>query len=284
LTLALGLTPGIGGKTIARVLARQDVLGREPGEMLTYSPEVLREEFGLTMRAAAAWHARARELVNEARGLEERLARHGVGIASAADAHFPARLEQFDPDPPGLLFYFGNARLLETRTFCVMSSRRSPPEALRLGERLAEEGVLASEVLVCGHDTPEYQAWAVVPLRWGAPRVLVLDRGLYAALGGDLSQEPFRAARLWRHEFDPKTDLALTTLAPDQAFAPSANQMRDRLIAGLSMRLDFVKVAPGGNMERLLRRGLKAGRAVRVSATSQEAEAYRAAGATVLTD
>ena len=123
------------------------------------------------------------------------------------------------------------------------------------------------EVVVSGHDTPEYQRSALVPLRWGAPRILCLDRGLFPALGENLTEEPFRAARLWRYQFDPKTDLVVTPFRPESNYPKKSanNKTRDRLIASLSMRLDFVEVAPGGNMEALARMAIKAGRSVRVS-------------------
>ena len=40
---------------------------------------------------------------------------------------------------------------------------------------------------------------------------------------------------------------------------------RDRLVASLSRRLDFVIVNPGGNMEKLARLALKCNRPVRIS-------------------
>jgi DNA processing protein len=42
------------------------------------------------------------------------------------------------------------------------------------------------------------------------------------------------------------------------------NQVRDRLVAGLSQRIDFVKVSPGGNMEKLAKMATKAGRKIEV--------------------
>lgn len=282
LALALGLTPGVGGKTLTRVLARNDVLGREPSRFLKLSVESLREEYRLSAKAAQTWVEQGKGLVERAMDLEARLDRFGVTLVTAADAHYPARLEQIDPDPPPVLFLHGNARLLETRTFAVLSSRNTAPAGLREIERLAEEGVLAGEVLATGHDTPEYQASAVVPLRFGAPRILVLDRGLFAALGENLDQEPFRAARLWRYQFDPGTDLAVSSTPPDTPYSARGNRDRDALVAGLALRLDFVAVAEGGNMERLARRAIQAGRPARVSDLSPGYREIAAVGAEII--
>jgi len=263
--LLLAMTPGIGGRTVTRILARNDLLGREPEAFLNLSEEALREEYRVPARGAAYLAAHGPRLPERIEPLRARLEGLGVSLVTSADVHYPQRVEQMDPEPPGLLFLYGNTRLLEAPSFCVLSSRNSPPAALEEIERLAEEGVLASEVLVTGHDTPEYQRSAVVPLRWGAPRILCLDRGLFRALGENLVEEPFRAARLWRYQFDPTTDLVVSPFRPDAGFVGVNNQVRDRLIACLSARLDFVDVKPGGNMEKNARLALRAGRPVRVS-------------------
>lgn len=251
-------------------------------EFLGLSAEALREEYGLSDKAAAALSAPRAAAVEEAGKLFERINRLGVTMVTPADAHYPTRLEAFDPDPPGVLFLYGNVKLLNAPTFAVLGSRRTSAAALNQLEALAEEAVLAGEVLVAGHDTPEYQRSAVVPLRWGAPRILCLDRGLFQVLGPDLKNEAFRAARLWRYEFDPHTDLAVSAFLPDARFVGVNNQVRDRLVAGLAERIDIVHMAEGGNMERIARMALKAGRKVRVSDRCIQYPAFRDVGAEVI--
>jgi predicted Rossmann fold nucleotide-binding protein DprA/Smf involved in DNA uptake len=260
--LHLALTPGIGGRTVTRILARNELMGRSAEEFLRFTPEVWREEYRLSAKAVSALSAAS---VKESGEIEKRLAGLGVSLVTAADAHYPTLVEEFDPDPPGVLFFYGNTRLLDAKTFCVLSSRNSRPSELDMIEQLTETWVLASEVLVTGHDRPEYQRSAVVPLRWGSPRILCLDRGLFQVLGDDLKNEAFRAARLWRYEFDPSTDLAVSPFRPKADFIGVNNQVRDRLVASLSRRLDFVNVSAGGNMERLAKLAMKCGRKVRVS-------------------
>jgi DNA processing protein len=280
--LLLALTPGFGGRSVTRVLARNELLGRTPEEFLRLSPEAWREEYRLTKRAVEALSGDQAALIARVQEMERRLGGLGVSLVTAADAHYPAIIEEMAPDPPGVLFLYGNARLLEARTFCVLGSRGTMPADLELIERLTEEGVLDAEVLVTGHDRPEYQRSAVVPLRWGSPRILCLDRGLFRVLGDDLKDEAFRAARLWRYEFDPTTDLVVSPFRPEADFIGINNRVRDRLVACLSRRLDFVNVAPGGNMESLVRLALKAGRRVRVSDRILGYRALREQGAEVI--
>jgi len=280
--LMLAMTPGIGGRTVTRILTRNGLLRRTGEEFLGLAPEVWREEYGLTKKAADALALGAEELLQKTIALEKRLDSLGASLVTAADAHYPALVEQMDPDPPGVLFLYGNTRLLEAQTFAVMSSRASLPADLELIEKLTEEGVLNGEVLVVGHDRPEYQRAAVVPLRWGSPRVLCLDRGMFQVLGENLRDEAFRAARLWRYEFDPSTDLVVSPFRPDASFVGVNNQVRDRLVACLSKRIDFVQIAPGGNMEKLARLALRAGRGVRISDRSVGYRELRQAGAVVI--
>ena len=277
--LHLALTKGIGGRTVSRILARNELLSRSPEEFLAYDPSVWREEYGLSKRASDNLTAIS---TDELQALERRLDALGVTIITTADAHYPAQLEAFDSDPPGVLFLYGNHKLLDANTFCVLASRNSKPVELDAIERWTEEGVLNGEILVTGHDRKEYQRSAIVPLRWGSPRILCLDRGLFSVLGPDLKDEAFRAARLWRYEFDPQTDLVISPFRPESGFFGVNNQVRDRLIGGLSKRLRFSAISEGGNMEKIARMALKCGRNVEVSDTCLSYRELRALGATVI--
>jgi DNA processing protein len=253
------MTPGIGGATLIRIVTRNQVLGRTPDQFIRLSPAVWKEEYDLRARPATAL-LQSLDQHQTVLDLEHRLDALGVRWVTMADASYPKRVETMDPDAPGILFQYGNFRLLERETFCVLSSRKASPSVLEEMERTTEEGVLAGKVLVSGHDTPEYQRSAVVPLRWGAPRILCLDRGLFPVLGPDLRDEPFRAARLWRFQFDPTVDLVISPFRPEAEFIGVNNQVRDRLIACLSDNLHFAQVRSGGNMQKLAHLAAKAHR------------------------
>lgn len=263
--LHLAMTPGMGGRSVTRVLTRNELLARSPEEFLALSPEALREEYRLAAKAATHLTGGGPKALGQTEALERRLGGLGVTLVTTADARYPALVEEMDPDPPGVLFLYGNQRLLERPTFAVLASRQALPASLDQIETLTETGVLDGEVLIAGHDRPEYQRAAVVPLRWGAPRVLCLDRGLFRVLGPDLRDEAFRAARLWRYQFDPQTDLVVSPFRPESDFVGVNNQVRDRLVGCLARRIDLVHMNEGGNMEKIARLALKAGRRVRLS-------------------
>ncbi len=282
LALALALTPGVGGKTISRALTRNDLLGRSPSDFLKLGPEALREDYRFPAKGAASWYAMRKEKLVEAAELQQRLDPHGVSMVTSADASYCIRIEEYDPAPPGIIYLYGNLKLLNADTFAVLSSRGTSPDGLATIEKVTEENVLAGRVLVSGHDTPEYQRSAVVPLRWGAPRILDLDTGLFHALGEDLKEEPFRAARLWRYQFDPLTDLAVSTVNPAAPFHRESNRIRDRMVGSLAMRIEGIEIKPGGNMHRLSTLALRAGRPVRILPGSVSEASLRQLGASLL--
>lgn len=137
-------------------------------------------------------------------------------------------------EPLGLWLY-GNSRLLEADRAYVPDALGDPSR--KCGSELdsieyqAEQLVLAGKALVCGIHNAAHQRAALVPLRWGGPRIVVFSGGFLYHLGINLDQEPFRAARLWRYQFDAKTDLAVSRRAPEKlpTFA-NFNPTVDRLI------------------------------------------------------
>lgn len=150
----------------------------------------------------------------------------------------PFQLEPGFHEPSGLWF-FGNVKLLHSR-LAHLPDATGPgelePRALDVIERDAERHVLESTVIVCGVHNGAHQRAALVPLRWGAPRIVVFSGGFHHHLGKDLTEEPFRAARLWRYAWDKHTDLAVSRRSPDRlpTFARN-NPTVDRLIAGIAL-------------------------------------------------
>lgn len=282
LALLLALCPQVGSRTVTKILLRLQLLGIGPDEFVKLSSATFEEEFGLNKRVSQSLQENLPRLTQSIASIEKQLAGHGIQYYSVADTTFPSEIEEFDGSLPAAIFAYGNIRLLKGNTFSVLSSRFAPSEHLDAIEAFAEQGVLNKEILVAGHDTPEYQRAAVVPLRWGAPRILCLDRGFFEVFGPDLKAEAFRAARLWRYEFDPQTDLAISPFRPDAKFIGINNKVRDRLVAALSQRVVFGHINPGRNMEWIAKRCLELKKPVQVFERIAESEHWRTKGATVV--
>jgi len=97
-------------------------------------------------------------------------------------------------------------------------------------EARVEREVLSAKVLVCGIHNAAHRRSAVVPLRWGTPRIVVFSGGFACHLGVNLDQEPFRIARLWRYGWDPLTDLAVSRSPEKKPTYGPNNRTVDRLI------------------------------------------------------
>ena len=170
---------------------------------------------------------------------------YGSRVLSAKEqrlTHIPPCILDYDGSPAfdeatGLWLY-GNVKLLGAKLAhveaasgpnCHTSSQFDAVEAE------AECLVLDSKVLVCGFHSRAHMRAAVVPLRWGSPRIVVMSGGFKYHLGEDLNEEPFRAARLWRYCWDPLTDLAVSRRAPDKLPTYAChNPTVDRLIAKIA--------------------------------------------------
>lgn len=136
------------------------------------------------------------------------------------------------------LWLFGPARALHAQLAfvpgCCGPGPWTPAELAAL-EQEAESLVLSGHTLVCGIHHYAHKLVALVPLRWGAPRVVCFSGGFRRHLGPELNEEPYRAARLWRYSWDAKTDLAISRRAPDKLPTYAAhNPTVDRLIRGLA--------------------------------------------------
>ena len=71
------MVPGMGGRSVTRVLARNQLLGVSPEEFLVLSAEAYREEYRLSARVADYLVGHRQTLVQENQPFEERLERLG---------------------------------------------------------------------------------------------------------------------------------------------------------------------------------------------------------------
>ncbi len=132
--------------------------------------------------------------------------------------------DAFALDKPVVLqlndFYmYGNLKLLASNRFTISIPNLNDvtrQDVLDVHVPIAAE-VLKGRTLVTGVCSALHDQAAVLPLRWGAPRILVLTSGFLKCLGPKLDQELTPLSRRWRYEFDPLTDLVVSPFAPEDA-------------------------------------------------------------------
>lgn len=260
--LALCFAPRVGSETFRGVLAKKATLALSSEECFALNRDGLVDSLQMPAAAAEAFADRSSKMYESLLKYKENAGTKGVRLLTTSSSIYPSRIIDFCPSPPAFLFVYGNLKVLTSSTFTVICSRDPTAADLDAVERASETGVLASKALVGGTNTDAYQRAAVVPLRWGAPRILALDRGLFCALGDDLSEEPFRTARLWRYRFDPEADLVISRNRPFDEYAASNQPYRDELVVALSDEINAISLRPGGNMDRLTKRAEAMGRVV----------------------
>lgn len=250
LVLLLGWTRGVGPRTMEDILRRNALYRRRPEDLLGLPVRRLADDYALTQAVAGRLYEVARTLRTRAEQAVRELDRAGVHIVTIQDATYPARLQRTLADPPPALFAFGNLGLLDRPLFAVANSNDVPESALAIGDQAAEAAMNKGWTLVTGHNRIAYQRTALVAARRQMPCIFVLDRGLVEGFGGDLERNLFSAARIWRPNFDPASDLAVSALSTNAHGTSANNRRRDKLIFALASLVIAVDVRPEGNMAR----------------------------------
>ncbi|GBC93295.1 hypothetical protein HRbin15_01785 [bacterium HR15] len=248
--LLLSLLPDVGRQTLRHLLERQQVWRLTPDEVLHLPAETLQREYHLPPRAFHALRENLPALRGEAERLEAYLTRCGVRWLSFQDAAYPHRLE-YMPDPPALLFLYGNYELLNQPTFALLASHTISAEGLAELEQVAQSFFSNGWVPMVSATQPAYQRLLLCALRASHPYILVLDRGLLRAFGEDLRKEPLRQARIWQAEFDPSRALAISPFRLRDGWIASNSRYRDALIAYLTDAPVVIEARPDGYIVQL---------------------------------
>lgn len=263
--LFLSLLPDVGRQTMRHLLERQQVWRLSPEDVLRLPAESLQQEFRLPPRALRALRENLPALLQEAERLEAHLTRCGVRWLSFQDAAYPRQLESM-PDPPALLFLYGNYELLSQPNFALLASHTISAEGLAELEQVAQTFFKDGWVPIASTTQPAYQRLLLCALRASHPYLLVLDRGLMCVFGDDLRKEPLRQARIWQAEFDPTNALAISPFRPRDGWVAPNGRYRDALIAHLTDALLIIEARPDGYIVQLCREMLQRGSAVSVLA------------------
>lgn len=264
--LLLTLLPDVGRKTLRHVLTRQQVRRETPEEVVRLPAETLRTEYGLPERAIRALQTELELRTAAAAQLDAHLTRCGVRWLSFLDAAYPAALDEM-PEPPAVLFAYGNYALLQEPCFALLASHTVSAQGLQELETIAESLLEQGFVPLVSTTQPAYQRALLCAARRDAPYVLVLDRGLLSAFGDDLRSEPLRHARIWNAEFMPERALALSPFRPRDGWVASNSKYRDMLIAYLASAVIVVEARPNGFIVQLAQQLLTHGRRVYVLTT-----------------
>src|SRR5207244_284378 len=107
------------------------------------------------------------------------------------DSLYPSRIRSRLPHPPVVLFGFGAWPVLESPTLAVLNSRwvteRTVTASLAVARAAVEQGVSLSG----GGVKASHRITTVAARAAAAPRVIALDRGIFATFGAQTDRDPF---------------------------------------------------------------------------------------------
>jgi len=242
--------PQVGPKSLARILAVNRRRGRGLDEFFRLPEAIYRDDYGLP-EAALECLGRRRSLYEQRCDmLAERFTGHGGVALVLGAAGYPRAWEQYLAAPPAVVFAIGEADLLEQPAAAVLNSRTPSAEAIvatRVVVETAarEDFAIASGAMKLGHRVAAASARAAQ-----APRIVVLDRGIFAALGDETERDIFGLTS-GHLRLDRTRTLVLSPFRLNNHAAPANGARRDALIAALADLVILVEARPGGHMERL---------------------------------
>ena len=259
--VTLAELPRVGERRLLRMQALARGRHVALAEVVASPPDHWARDYGLPSSARARlereglWHAA------RCRALVARLAACGARLCARGEPPYPERwAARADPAPP-LVYLLGATELLEQPAVALLASRgvseRMVGATIRVAQRVALDGL----VLAVGGMKATHRIAAATGRAAGAGRLVVLDRGLFAAFGGQPVFDPFGVGPR-RTRFDPRASLVLSVFRPDDHATPRNGRRRDELIAALGDVVVAVCARRGGEVERICLRALDHGQCV----------------------
>ena len=202
--------------------------------------------------AAAEWRGFAAIARERARSALVRAGQSGITPITLLDDRYPALLS-VTADPPPVLWIQGDAGLLGRPTVAVVGSRAATLYALevaaRLGEELAQKGIVVASGLARGVDSAAHRGC----LAGAGSTTAVLGSGLdrvYPAENREL------AATI------SKTGVLVSELGPGAAALAEHFPLRNRIISGISLAVVVVEASEKSGSLITARYALEQGRDV----------------------
>jgi DNA processing protein len=215
--LALRLTPGLGARKMAELLAHFG------------SPAAIFRATTADLESAGLNPSVARSLASgcafeDAAGQHERLRQTGATLIALADPAYPARLAEIF-DPPPLLYALGRLELAAAIKIAIVGSRRASAYGVAVAERLATElaalGVTVVSGMARGIDTAAHVGALSSPQ---AGTIAVFGCGLDVIYPAENRRLAERIA---------KEGLILTEFPLGQPAHPQNFPIRNRIVSGL---------------------------------------------------
>ena len=271
--------PRVGERAVVRIcrLAAQRRLSLD--DVLALPPVLLAEQYRLPAAAVTRLTTGRAALEAHARQMLARLHAVKAGVQWPGSPGYPRRwLDSADPAPP-VVYLYGNPDVLVGPTVAILNSRIVTAATVSATVRVVQCAAVEGFTLVTGGMKSTHRIAAVAGRGAAAPRVVVLERGLFATFGADLTSDPFGFGP-GRSAFDSDRTLAVSSFRLNDHAAPRNGRRRDQLMAALADVVIAVSARAGGEIERTCLRALDHGQCV--LSWQGENRGLVAAGASIL--
>jgi predicted Rossmann fold nucleotide-binding protein DprA/Smf involved in DNA uptake len=253
--------PHLGDKGSARILQLNRQRQHGLGTFFRLPEAVLREDYKLHPITIARLCGERREHEARCQWLVDQLTGVGGAVWLADDPEYPVRLRGRLEPLPVVVYGFGATAVLEERTLAVLNSRTIAEHCVSASLAVVQAAVAQGFTLVTGGMKTSYRVAAVAGRAVAAPRVVVLDRGIFATFGARLDRDPFGFGP-GRSALDAARTFVLSPFRLMDHASPRSGQRRDEMIAALADVIVAVHARAGGQIERVCLEALDRGQSV----------------------
>lgn len=261
--IALRELPGVGERTLCRLVALLEQRGETVRGLLEASPARLVELYRMPDSAIRRLTVQRDQHLARCRWIAEELRRAGARVLTATDAVYPPTLARSLRAPAPMLFTLGHHAILRAPCLAILSSRGVVDHTLQALATVIRAARAAGVSIAIGGMKSTHRLAAMTSRAVGARRIVVLDRGLFAAFGYDYRGDPFGCGDR-RAVLDRRSTLVLSTFRPEDHAAPDSARRRDQLITALGHVVFATSARPGGEVERTCLAAIAAGKPVLV--------------------
>jgi predicted Rossmann fold nucleotide-binding protein DprA/Smf involved in DNA uptake len=243
--VTLAELPWVGERRLLRLQAKAELHRLPLADLVALPPGALSRDYGLPEPARVRlerdgfWHAA------HCRALVARLAACGAQVCAPGEAPYPLRWVGRAEPPPPLAYLYGEIELLNCPAVSLLASRGLSEYTVTATGRVAQRAARDGLALVVGGMKSTHRIAAATARAAGAPRLVVLDRGLFATFGTQLGFDPFGLGPR-RARFDPRGTLVLSVFRPNDHATPRSGRRRDELIAALGDVIVALSARRGG--------------------------------------
>ena len=253
--------PRVGDRLADRILGRNRERGHGLATFFRLPAAILRDVYRLPAETVA--HLDAGVDAHRARcgWLLGRLAGAGGDAWCIGDPAYPARLGRRLAPPAPVLYAVGAADVFQRPTLAVLNSRLLAEHTVPATTAVAQAAAGQGFTLVGGGMKTSYRIASVAGRVAGAPRVIVLDRGLFTTFGAQADRDPSGFGP-GRGPLDVARTLVVSPFRLGDHASPRSGQRRDELVAALADVIVAVHAEPGGQIERVCLEALDRGQVV----------------------